>query len=229
MLSLAVHEFRTPLTVVSGYLRMLLKDSAGALTEPQRRLVTETQKSVARLSTLTEQLADLSLLEGGGAPFNCGSVELGSLVAGEIAAIPPVDDRAIGVSFEDHSSGARVHADPVRLRTAVAALLVIVRRELITSSEMYVRLRRIAGSGQPALRLTIAGSDRIEEVDRAEPDSLLPFDEFRGGVGFTLPVARHILQAHRGQVWSAPLPAGTEHTDPTRLERAGAVVLLPEA
>ena len=36
LLSLSVHEFRTPITVVAGYIRMLLKERAGALTEHAR-------------------------------------------------------------------------------------------------------------------------------------------------------------------------------------------------
>ena len=38
LLSLSVHEFRTPITVVAGYIRMLLKDRAGPLNDQQRRL-----------------------------------------------------------------------------------------------------------------------------------------------------------------------------------------------
>ena len=49
LLSLTVHEFRTPMTVVAGYLRMLLKDRAGPITEQQRRLLEEAEKSCTRL------------------------------------------------------------------------------------------------------------------------------------------------------------------------------------
>ena len=52
LLSLTVHEFRTPVTVVAGYLRMLLKERAGPLPEEQRRLLEEASKSCARLSAL---------------------------------------------------------------------------------------------------------------------------------------------------------------------------------
>ena len=70
LLSLAVHEFRTPMTVVAGYIRMLLKERAGPLTEPQRRLLEEAEKSCGRLSALLAEMSDLSGLEGGTAPFN---------------------------------------------------------------------------------------------------------------------------------------------------------------
>ena len=63
VLSLSVHEFRTPMTVVAGYIRMLLKDRAGPLSDPQRRLLEEAEKSCARLTALLTEVSDLSNLE----------------------------------------------------------------------------------------------------------------------------------------------------------------------
>ena len=70
VLSLAVHEFRTPTTVVAGYIRMLLKERAGPLPDAQRRLLEEAEKSCGRLSALLAEMSDLSGLEAGTATFN---------------------------------------------------------------------------------------------------------------------------------------------------------------
>ena len=58
ILSLTVHEFRTPMTVVAGYIRMLLKDRAGPLNDQQRRLLEEAEKSCARLTALVAEVSD---------------------------------------------------------------------------------------------------------------------------------------------------------------------------
>ena len=39
LLSLAVHEFRTPASVVGGYLRMLQGDTDAPLSERQQRMI----------------------------------------------------------------------------------------------------------------------------------------------------------------------------------------------
>ncbi|HEY3886625.1 MAG TPA: histidine kinase dimerization/phospho-acceptor domain-containing protein, partial [Vicinamibacterales bacterium] len=65
LLSLSVHELRTPMTVVSGYIRMLLKDRAGPLSEPQRKLLQEAEKSCGRLSELLSEASELVQLEDG--------------------------------------------------------------------------------------------------------------------------------------------------------------------
>src|SRR5947209_9054604 len=65
LLSLAVHEFRTPATVVGGYLRMLQRDTDPPLGERQRKMVDEAEKSCARLVALVGELSDISKLDAG--------------------------------------------------------------------------------------------------------------------------------------------------------------------
>jgi hypothetical protein len=218
LLSLGVHEFRTPVTVISGYLRMLLTGRTGELTDGQRKMLQEMEKSTARLSALIAEMSDLSGLEGGGATFNLGSVDLGTLVESEVASLPPLPDREVRVAFRNQAPGATVHGDPVRLRTAMVSLLIAHRRELVTSDELCVWLRRVTRDGAAMLQVTIGGADRIAALENAAATDLTAFEEFRGGVGFTLPIARRIVHAHQGQLWS-----------PAESVRAGAVLFLPEA
>ena len=59
LLSLAVHEFRTPASVVGGYLRMLLRDADQPLTDRQRKMIEEAEKSCARLVALIAEMSDI--------------------------------------------------------------------------------------------------------------------------------------------------------------------------
>jgi len=93
LLSLTVHEFRTPMTVVAGYIRMLLKDRAGPLSDPQRRLLEEAEKSCTRLSALLAEVTDLSNLEAGTMAFNRQPAELQVLLRGAVDQLPDLPDR----------------------------------------------------------------------------------------------------------------------------------------
>src|SRR6476646_685013 len=95
VLSLSVHEFRTPMTVVSGYIRMLLKDRAGALNDQQRRLLEEAEKACGRLTALVAEMSDLSNLEAGTAPFNKSAVDLRATLREAVASLPPLPDRDV--------------------------------------------------------------------------------------------------------------------------------------
>jgi signal transduction histidine kinase len=218
LLSLGVHEFRTPVTVIAGYLRMLMSARTGTLTDIQRKMLEEMEKSTARLSGLIAEMSELSTLEAGGAIFNRGVVDLGALIEGELDSLPALPDRDVQVTVQNEAPGAGVHGDPVKLRGALHSLLVAHRRELVTSDELRVCVERTRQNGSPTLRVTIGGADRIDDLRQVPAGELTPFEEFRGGVGFTLPIARRIVAAHDGQLWSPP-----------ENPRAGAVLFFPEA
>ena len=59
LLSLAVHEFRTPASVVGGYLRMLQRDTESTLSDRQRKMIDEAEKSCARLVAIVAELSDV--------------------------------------------------------------------------------------------------------------------------------------------------------------------------
>jgi K+-sensing histidine kinase KdpD len=218
LLSVSVHEFRSPVTVVAGYIRMLLKDRAGSLTDQQRRLLEDAEKSCARLSSLLGEMSDLSNLEAGKAPFNRSRTDLRALLAEAIAALAPVPDRQIDVELATGAGSAIVNGDAVRLRGAFTSLLHAIRREIVTSSRLYVRERTGEYGGQRASWLAIGDADQIGALEAATPETLSTFDEWRGGCGLSLPVARRILAAHGGAVWS-----------PAEKSKSGAVVVLPHA
>ncbi len=65
LISLAVHELRTPASVVGGYLRMLQRDSDPPLGERQRKMIDEAAKSCGRLVELVAELSDIGKLDAG--------------------------------------------------------------------------------------------------------------------------------------------------------------------
>src|SRR5436309_11109471 len=89
LLSLSVHELRTPMTVVAGYIRMLLKDRAGAISDQQRRLLEEAEKSCARLSSLVAEVSELSNLEGGTLTYNKQRTDLRAALRTAVDRLPP--------------------------------------------------------------------------------------------------------------------------------------------
>src|SRR5215471_988191 len=100
ILSLSVHEFRTPMTVVSGYIRMLLKERAGALNDQQRRLLEEAEKSCGRLSGLVSEVSELSNLEAGTLTFNKQRTDLRAALRQAVEHVPPMTDRDIAIALE---------------------------------------------------------------------------------------------------------------------------------
>jgi signal transduction histidine kinase len=216
ILSLSVHEFRTPMTVVAGYIRMLLKDKAGPLSEQQRRLLEEAEKSCGRLMALLAEVSELSALEAGTATFNRGATDLNLALRTAVDQLPPLSGREIGIELRLVEGLAPLTADPVKLAQALGAVVAALRRELVTSDRLTVLARRTGVNGSSSYEILI-GDDAGVVMLAAEPaGSGATFDEWRGGVGLSLINARRILNAHGGAVY-APAAGG----------KASARILLP--
>jgi signal transduction histidine kinase len=215
LLSLSVHEFRTPMTVVAGYIRMLLKDRAGPVTDQQRRLLEEAEKSCTRLSALLAEMSDLGALEAGTAPINRSPQDLAAILDQAVAGLPDVPDREVTVRIE-HRDTPRIDADPARLTHAIGSLIHALRRELVTTPELIVRVNVRPYRGSRAAWITLADPEHIDGLDALDEPALATFDEWRGGVGLSLAVARRILNAHDGAIWS-----------PADGTKTAAVVALP--
>ncbi len=199
ILSLSVHEFRTPMTVVAGYIRMLLKERAGPLSEQQRKLLEEAEKGCARLTALLTEVSDLSNLEAGTAPFNRQLVDLHKVLRETVDQLPPLPDRDVAVELLAEGS-VPLHADPVKLGQAFASVMRALRREIITESPLIVQLRP-TGHGTDVL---IGDHEAIAAFESEDGSAREAFDEWRGGSGLILPVARRIFEAHGGRIYGAP-------------------------
>jgi signal transduction histidine kinase len=187
------------MTVVAGYIRMLLKDKAGPLSDPQRRLLEEAEKSCGRLTALLTEVSDLSNLEGGTAAFNRQAADLNKSLREAVDQLPPLPDREVAVDLQLGTDAAPIDADPVRLTQALSSVLKSLRRELVGDAPLVVRQRQLASGYE----IQIGDAETLHALD-AETGERELFDEWRGGSGLILPVARRIIEAHGGRIWGAP-------------------------
>lgn len=200
ILSLSVHEFRTPMTVVAGYLRMLLKEKAGPLSDQQRRLLEEAEKACGRLTALLSEVSELSTLEAGTAAFNKQSTNLNDVLPIAIQQLPPLPDRQINIDLQLVDGQAPLRADPVKLGQALGAIIAALRRELVTSDRLIVRAQRRAAKGSSSYEILVGDDAAVAALAAEDVASGATFDEWRGGVGLSLMNARRILNAHGGTV-----------------------------
>jgi signal transduction histidine kinase len=162
-------------------------------------------------------MSDLAGLEGGTGSFTRTTLNLASTLNEAIAALPELPDREVHVRLSaDDDAGGTLEGDAARLRSAFVSLLAALRRELVQSDTLHVRPRARDDHGNPVTWIAFGDAEQIDRLERADPSSLETFDEWRGGCGLSLAIARRVFAAHGGRVWSAGPEA-----------KAGAVVLLP--
>src|SRR5688500_10739524 len=155
-MSLAVHELRTPVTVVAGYLRMLLREQAGPLTEKQKKMLEEADRSCGRLGTLVSEMRELGKLEGREITLAPQDFELAA-GAPELARGTPVG-RARGVKLEVRCAGPlMVSGDRTRIAAAVKALTHSALRERGDPGAVVVECSKVTGS--PAWAVIAIGDE----------------------------------------------------------------------
>jgi two-component system sensor histidine kinase BarA len=202
-LSLAVHELRTPITVASGYLRMLLREQAGPISDKQRKMLEEADKSCARIGSLIAEMSELGKLEADEVTVPSVPFDLVALIAELAGRMHEGEDRGVRLDVR----GTRpviVAGDRTRLAAALTALMHAALRERGEPGVIVVECSTLPDTNQTWAIVTIGDATvtpSLVDAARATPPA---FDEWRGGLGLALPVGRRVIEAHGGAVWSAP-------------------------
>jgi signal transduction histidine kinase len=201
-LSLAVHELRTPITVATGYLRMLLREQAGPITDQQKKMLQEADKSCARIGSLVAEMSELGKLEDGQFTVPRVSFDLSALIAEVASGMHEGEDR--GVRLETRvPAPVMVTGDRTRLAAAIRALMHAALRERGEQGVIVVECFTLSEATQTWAIVTIGDEADAKSLAAAARTTPPPFDEWRGGLGLALPVGRRVIEAHGGALWSA--------------------------
>ena len=202
------HEVRNAISVILGYGRMLSSERLGPVTDSQRKAAVEIVNSAAKLKILADEMSQLARLLAAATSSGRASTLRRSSRRRSLRSRGPRQEYW-NIDVIDDAPSAAVNGDATLLRQALNAVMFTQRRELLTTNELCVAIDRVAGGDQRTIRVTISGADRLAEVRRLPPSQLEPLVEVRGGVGFKLSIARHVIECHGGRSLSKTEPGGT--------------------
>jgi signal transduction histidine kinase len=200
LLTLAVHELRTPLNVAAGYLKMLADPRSGPLSERQAQLAARAGESLERLAALVAHLGEVARMDAGELPVTRRRHDLGALAAAVVEALPregPAPRVVLDAEPGSHPADIDVERMARTLRACVDALV----RE---TQEPGLVVVSVARRDTTTATITVARS--------ALPPNLGPgtgwgpVDEWRGGLGLEIPLARRVIEHHGGQLLSPTAP-----------------------
>jgi signal transduction histidine kinase len=204
LVSLVAHEIRTPLSVVSGYVKMLGGERQGPLNEAQRRSVAGADRACQQLTALATDLSWMARIERGEVAPNRVPISLDTLL-GEVAAThTPHDEHPVTVEAvregDGDAPGATLTADAVHLRRALTSMLAAVVRGAPDHATVQI-------IGRPT-RIALAPVSVIDDLLDAETSTLDPLNEGLGGLGVGLPLARRLVALEGGAILGRATPDG---------------------
>ena len=218
LLSLAVHELRTPCSVVAGYLRLLQRDGGDPITDQQRKMVSEAEKSCARFIALITEMSEISKLDSGAIALAQQPIDIFALVEEVAEHVHEASDREVRLTLKGDATGAPATGDAVRLRAAFQAIFRAILREKLGPATVVAERRRAVTDGQLSAVVVVADESDVQAVYDSPPGA---FDERRGGLGLALPLARRVIEGHGGRIWAPSPKAGEDRA------RGSAVISLP--
>jgi signal transduction histidine kinase len=194
------HELRTPLTILRGEAEVTLRDPTKT-EETYRAALSRIVEQAAAMGRLIEDLLFLGRSEADEIRFEYRRVALADIVAEAVdEARSLARERQTIFEIEPSPENIVVRADPRRLKQALLIVLDNAARYGGACSPVAVQLGRAEGNVQITVRDHGPGF-HPDELDRV-------FERFyRGasaraesGSGLGLPIARWIVEKHRGQI-----------------------------
>lgn len=226
VLSHSVHELVNAIAPGVGFLGMALKERMGPLSEKQRQVLQEVEKSFGRVKALAEEMSELSSLEKGQLTYNWQPTDVRDAIRIAAAQLPPLPQREVAIDLQLGEGPAMVSADRKRLVQAFTSVLAALRRAIVNEPLTVCE--------------TTSGHAGIFEVHIGDADARAAlasgqerpvFYEWRGNEGLSLIIARRLIELHGGQIVAPPGDRidgpGDGIVEPRGAQKAGVAVTLP--
>jgi signal transduction histidine kinase len=249
-ISIAAHELKTPLTVIQGYLTMLLDTRGHVHTELHETLRLPMEgiaKGLDRLNIIVNEMLDITRIEGDKLELHRDLTLVKDAVVAAVHKLQPAaDERGLTINVSPMTGLPPIRADAGRLQQVFFNLLsnavkytpdggeITISAQVTQGVEVIHPNRPTSPSGR---FVEIVLEDTGIGIDLEEQERIFGhFYELRdvdlhstsktrfkgGGLGLGLAISRGIVEAHGGFLW-----AESEGLDERRCPGSRFHVLLP--
>lgn len=222
-ISIVSHELRTPLTSIKNSLDILMSGRCGEITPATEKFLNMAKRNVQRLSGIINDLLDLSKIEAGKMDFHFAPTDINTVISYVKSALSEVaKSKGLKLITNEADNLPEILADSQRLEQVLTNLVSNAIKftpdgKSITISSRVVKAADIKINENFKDIIKNLTGDYVEvsvedEGIGIESKNLLhAFDKFAqienslsrkaGGTGLGLPIAKQLLDAHKGAIW----------------------------
>ena len=244
LLARAVHDFRAPLTALSGYCGLLLGEQLGSITQEQGEVLERMKRSAKRLSGMADAMFQLSIARKVENRPNLQKGDIRECIDQALHEIAPfADEKRITISVNITCPPDTLMFETAQVEQLLINLLDNACKFTPRAGVIEIRGypffwerrmgpvdfarpvdRRLAQLNYPnAFRLDIRDSG--PGIPAAHLEKI--FEEYtsysggqdRSGGGLGLAICRMIVNQHKGRVWAESAPAGATFSFVLPLQR----------
>lgn len=219
-----VQELRTPMTSISGYIKLLLSETPGIIGEMQRKFLLRVTTNILRLETMLNELIRVAALDSGNFSLTPEPIELVMIIDQLLTnAAPQFREKGISVNLRIADDLPALVADRDAVTQIIGELLTNAYLVSPPDSEIAISARRFSlqhpsnDHREVIDAVCVAVEDRgggiaIEDQARVFARKYRaenPLIQGLGDTGVGLSVARTLVEAHGGRLWLDSRPTGS--------------------
>lgn len=202
-LSIASHQLRTPLTVVKGYVSMLLQGDYGVLrTKKQKEILEKVYESNERLAKLVSELLNLSRIEKGTIQYEISTGDINEIIQTIVEGFRQASDKKdLELVFKAQKL-PQVLIDNYKIKDVIINLI----DNAIKYSE-YGKILVKAELDEEKKFVIVSVKDNGIGVSKSEIGKIFKMftraknNTDKNGCGIGLFVAKEVIEHHGGKIW----------------------------
>jgi signal transduction histidine kinase len=205
LVHLVSHELRNPITVISGFGRLLKNARHGPLTDDQAHFVEESLKACQRLDRFVVDLLEAAPDSGTPLSVEISTNDLHGLIRSQLEALAPLlDERGIEIELDLSATNSSLPFDAHRIEQVVTNLMTNAIR--YGRPEGVIRIETKSRSLERRGWVEIAVEDDGPGIPVEDRERLFaPYvrgDAHRGcaGLGIGLAICRRVIASHDGEI-----------------------------
>lgn len=205
-ISIASHQLRTPLSIIKGYISLILDKNYGTVNKKLKIPLQQVYDSNQKMIDLVDDLLNISRIESNRIIFNFKKIKLENLVKQTIAEFEAaMQEKKLRLKFEYEQNMPAIKIDEMKIKEVLTNLLDNAIK-YTDYGDISINLKMAKNKTKEFLILSITDTGSgihkedlpfiFQKFARGNKISLINTE----GIGLGLYICKKIIEAHKGKI-----------------------------